>query len=167
MSGWSNPAYQVHGQVITGANQGEQLTFVDIQRTLWSQSDGEPQNTSSDSGDSTPVPLLNPGGANSSGTPPPSPKFTGKLQGDYTWHFSIELPKQVVVPFGNRNEPQVFRLPQTFNERHARASICYDVSLRLNRGKLRADYRYDDWSNIFLFFSIAMSAIVILMSSSL
>ncbi|KAF9563246.1 hypothetical protein CPC08DRAFT_686837 [Agrocybe pediades] len=131
----------VQGQVITGANQGEQLTFVDIQRTVWSQSDGEPQNTSSDSGDSSPLPPTTATNITGNGNAPPSPKFTGKLQGDYTWQFSIDLPKQVVVPFGNRNEPQIFRLPATFNERHTRASVCYNVTLRLNRGKLRTDHR--------------------------
>ncbi|KAF8968091.1 hypothetical protein BDZ97DRAFT_1916318 [Flammula alnicola] len=122
------------GQFITGANQGEQLTFIDISHTLWSQADGEPRNVSSnDARDSSSAP---PGGAAS-----PPTKFSGKLQGDYTWSFSIDLPKQVVVAFGSRDEPQVFTPPQTFNERHTRASISYEVSLRLMRNKLRTDHR--------------------------
>ncbi|KAF8905075.1 hypothetical protein CPB84DRAFT_1845157 [Gymnopilus junonius] len=123
----------VIGQVITGANQGEQLTFINILRTLWSQTEGEPRNTNPDNEDSS-----------LAGTPEAtgsSPKYTGKLQGEYTWHFSIPLPKEVVLPLGSRNEPQVFTPPATFNERHARASVAYEVSLKLTRGKLRPDQK--------------------------
>ncbi|KDR78971.1 hypothetical protein GALMADRAFT_244680 [Galerina marginata CBS 339.88] len=123
----------VTGQVIVGANQGEQLTFIDISQTLWSHFDGEPQNTNSDDGNSSPEGTDVPTGS--------PPKFTGKLQGDYTWQFSIDLPKEVVLPSGPRNQPHVFNPPQTFNERHTRASINYEVSVRFTRGKLRTDHR--------------------------
>ncbi|KAF5326885.1 hypothetical protein D9619_004143 [Psilocybe cf. subviscida] len=119
----------VLGQFITGANQGEQLSFIDISHTLWTQTDGEPRNVNSGDGDSSPT------------TPNPPTKYSGKLVGNYTWSFSIDLPKQVVVPYGKQNEPQIFTPPQTFNERHTRASINYEVSLRLGRNKLRVDHR--------------------------
>ncbi|KIM40547.1 hypothetical protein M413DRAFT_412501 [Hebeloma cylindrosporum] len=119
----------VQGQFITGANEGEQLTFLHISKTLWSQSEGDPRSGNS------------PAGGSSSVAPSTPPKFSGKIQGDYTWPFSIDLPKEVLVPCGNRNEPQVFTLPETFNERHTRASITYDVSVRFVRTKLRADHR--------------------------
>jgi hypothetical protein len=124
---------QAHGQFITGASQGEQLTFVDVSKTLWSQTEGEPTN-------------INPcDGGSSSLTSSAPPKFTGKLQpGDYSWPFSIDLPKEVLVACGNRNEPQVFTLPQTFVERHTRPSIRYEFSVRFTRSKLRGDDRYVD-----------------------
>ena len=103
---------------------------MDVSKTLWSKSEGDPRNVDSHDGSS------------SSGATPTSPKFNGKLQGDYTWHFSIDLPKEVLIPCGNRNEPKVFTLPETFNERHTRASIIYEVSVRFIRNKLRAGHRY-------------------------
>lgn len=45
------------------------------------------------------------------------------------------------MPTGLRKEPHVFNLPQTFSERHTRATISYEVSLKLIRNKLRADHR--------------------------
>ncbi|KAH9481701.1 hypothetical protein JR316_0006228 [Psilocybe cubensis] len=136
----------VRGQVITGAGPNEHLTFVDISRVPWSQSDGEPLNSSSDDGNSTPTPTASttaPATTTSAPSVEPStPKFTGKLQGEYTWPFKVDLPKQVVVLSGGlKGEPQTFALPQTFSERHARASVLYEVSLQLTKGKLRADYR--------------------------
>ena len=118
---------QILGQFITGANQGEQVSFIDIPIVLWSQSDGEPRQAASSDGDSTPAPN--------------SAKFSGKLLGEYTWQFSAELPKEVVMPSGPHNGPQVFHPPQTFNERHTRATISYEISLKLTRNKLRADHR--------------------------
>ena len=103
---------------------------MDISKTLWSQSEGDPSIVNSrDEG-------------SSSVAHPTPPKFNGKLQGNYTWHFSIDLPKEVLIPCGNRNEPKVFTLPETFHERHARASIVYEVSVRFIRNKLRAGHRY-------------------------
>lgn len=94
---------------------------------LWSQADGEPRNASSSDSDSSPLPN--------------SLKFSGKLKGEYTWPFSIDLPKQVVMASGHRREPQVFHPPQTFNERHTRATISYEICLKLLRNKLRIDHR--------------------------
>ncbi|KAF9475101.1 hypothetical protein BDN70DRAFT_996645 [Pholiota conissans] len=117
----------VLGQFITGANQGEQLSFIDITHVIWTQADGEPKHASASDDDSSP--------------PSNSPKFTGKLQGEYTWPFSIDLPKEVVLTVGHRNEHQVFHPPQTFSERHTRATISYEICLKLMRNKLRADHR--------------------------
>jgi len=103
---------------------------MEISKTLWSQSEGDPRNVDSHDG-----------GPSSAATPV-SPKFNGKIQGDYTWPLSIDLPKEVLIPYGNRNEPKVFTLPETFNERHTQASIVYEVSVRFIRNKLRAGRRY-------------------------
>ena len=68
---------------------------------------------------------------------PTPPKFNGKVQGDYTWPFSIDLPKEVLL-----NRKKMYTLPETFNEQQTRAYITYDVSVRFVRNKLRTDYRY-------------------------
>ncbi|RDB25885.1 hypothetical protein Hypma_006734 [Hypsizygus marmoreus] len=110
----------VKGQIITGASPGDQYTFLDIATNLWSQSLGDPRNPSS---------------------VPSDIKFTDKLRGDYCWPFSIPLPREVVLCVGAQNESQTFHLPQTFVERHTRASIQYEVILHLSRSKLRTDHR--------------------------
>lgn len=66
-------------------------------------------------------------------------KYKEKLRGEYQWTFSIPLPKEIVLPAGPKKDPQIFRLPETFIERHTRASVQYDLSLRLARGKLKID----------------------------
>ncbi|CAA7267037.1 unnamed protein product [Cyclocybe aegerita] len=164
---------QIQGQVITGANPNDQLTFIDLTHTLWGPSMGDPRGTTDDAGGtgsaraSTSVDGTPSGSNDSSNTPvssspdssaltaasadtPPvqaaptglPPKFTDKLQGTYTWSFALDLPKEVVVPYGARGEVGVFHPPQTFNERHSRASVVYEIVLRVGRGRLlRGDHR--------------------------
>ncbi|KAJ7455297.1 hypothetical protein B0H11DRAFT_2161071 [Mycena galericulata] len=60
-----------------------------------------------------------------------------KLLGACVWPFSISLPKAVSVKDGSHDT--LFRLPETFLERHTRASISYEISVLVSRGKLRAD----------------------------
>jgi hypothetical protein len=111
-----------------GINPEEQLTFIDISLTLWTQSDGVPKNARA--GDSPP----SQGGG----------KFTGKLKGEYIWPFSIDLQKEVMLPSGvDSNKVDPFTPPQTFNERKTLASINYEISVRVVRGRWKADHRYD------------------------
>ncbi|TFK40192.1 hypothetical protein BDQ12DRAFT_680492 [Crucibulum laeve] len=110
----------LRGLIISGANSGEQFTFLDMTSTLWSQAMGNPNDPPSDS------------------TPE---KYTKKLYGEFTWPYSIPIPKETTVPAGPRDEMQVFRLPQTFLERHTRASIQYEILLRIGRNKLRTDHK--------------------------
>ncbi|KAJ3874995.1 hypothetical protein F5051DRAFT_442826 [Lentinula edodes] len=90
----------------------KQHIFLDYNQTLWSLSDGH---TSSN----------------------------GKLQGAHDWPFSVRLPKEVTLTIGSKDAPrvEVFHLPQTFVERHARASIQYEVIARFSRGLLKTDHR--------------------------
>ncbi|KAJ3852567.1 hypothetical protein EV368DRAFT_82394 [Lentinula lateritia] len=90
----------------------KQHIFLNYNQTLWSLSDGH--------------------------TSP-----NGKLQGVHDWPFSVHLPKEVSLTIGSKDAPQVevFRLPQTFMERHARASIQYEVIARFSRGLLKTDHR--------------------------
>ncbi|KAJ3830098.1 hypothetical protein EV361DRAFT_382627 [Lentinula raphanica] len=70
-------------------------------------------------------------------------KSESRLQGQYDWPFSLHLPKEVTMTVGTKDVPRVdvFRLPQTFMERHARASIHYEIVARFARGLLKTDYR--------------------------
>ncbi|KAJ6531970.1 hypothetical protein B0H19DRAFT_1273145 [Mycena capillaripes] len=59
-----------------------------------------------------------------------------KLLGACVWPFSIPLPKAVSLKDG---DDTLYRLPETFLERHTQASISYEISVLVSRGKLRAD----------------------------
>ena len=142
---------------------------------LWSQTLGDPRNTASSfrpQASSYTLSSGRPRSGGARGVSPPSttpsppaidsnssptspaviasaglpPKFTGKFpEGEYTWEFSIHLPRDVVLPSGPpHNEPQVFHPPQTFNERHTRGSIVYETSVKFSRNKLfTTDSRWD------------------------
>ncbi|KAK7033273.1 hypothetical protein R3P38DRAFT_3504025 [Favolaschia claudopus] len=99
------------GHLITGINP---VTFIDVTNTLWSRSMGDPRNPSSD-------------GSNS--------KWNEKLKGNYVWPFSVSLPPTITIG------SEVYRLPESFSERHTRAQIEYEVSVKFMRGKLRSDHR--------------------------
>ncbi|KAJ6576648.1 hypothetical protein DFH09DRAFT_1361547 [Mycena vulgaris] len=107
----------VKGQIITGATAREMVAFIDLPITLWSRSMGDPRQPGSNRNN----------------------KWNEKLRGKYVWPFSISMPRTVSLPFCGRDE--VFRLPQTFFERHTRARIEYEVSVRFTRPKLRSDHR--------------------------
>lgn len=118
---------QAYGRIVTGPSSIENFTFVNVSSTLWSPVMGNPRLLSvSDS---------------ATDTNPSTAKFTNKLEGEYTWDFSLDLPKEVIIPYGRRNEPHVFTLPQTFYERHSRVSVAYEVAIRIVRGKLKEDHR--------------------------
>ncbi|KAJ8494406.1 hypothetical protein ONZ45_g13242 [Pleurotus djamor] len=61
-----------------------------------------------------------------------------KLQGSSKWPFSMPLPKVVSLPTAS-GVPLVCAMPETFMERGMMASIQYEITLRIARGKLRAD----------------------------
>ncbi|KAF8206243.1 hypothetical protein K438DRAFT_1756332 [Mycena galopus ATCC 62051] len=109
-------ALSIRGQIITGATPSEMVTFIDLPMTLWSRSMGDPRN---------------PGAGGD--------KWSEKLKGTYVWPFSISLPPTVSLPFAGRD--QVFRLPETFFERHTRGQIEYEVAVRFTRAKLRSDHK--------------------------
>ncbi|KAJ7170803.1 hypothetical protein C8R43DRAFT_944646 [Mycena crocata] len=106
----------IKGRIITGATPSEMVCFLDLPTTLWSRSMGNPRN---------------PGGE----------KWSEKLSGKYVWPFSISMPPTVSLSSGRRELEEVFRLPQTFFERHTRAQVEYEVAVRFTRTKLRSDYR--------------------------
>ncbi|TFK27773.1 hypothetical protein FA15DRAFT_665995 [Coprinopsis marcescibilis] len=115
----------VKGSLISIENSGDQqLFFLNVQKTIWSPAMGDPYPSQE--------------------SPNSSPSTVGhasRLSGSYEWQFSVDLPREVVLPYGPRKQLGVFKLPQTFMERHARATICYEVALRIRRGRLKPDYR--------------------------
>ncbi|KAF8896106.1 hypothetical protein BD779DRAFT_1433414 [Infundibulicybe gibba] len=54
-----------------------------------------------------------------------------------SWDISIPLPKSISLP----GDAHSSRLPETFLERHTRASVQYDLTIHISRGKLRSDSR--------------------------
>lgn len=110
-------AMKVTGRIITGAGASDAYTFLDLTVPLWSKATGDSRTPSPQQGQNT----------------------SNKLQGSCSFPFSIALPKAVGVPAHPGAAPQIFKLPETFLERHTRASIQYDLTLRISRGKLRAD----------------------------
>ncbi|KAG6862471.1 hypothetical protein C0995_000017 [Termitomyces sp. Mi166 len=105
------------GQIVTGANATKHITFLDITQTLWSKKKAEnfPYNL------------------------PINRNRSQRLSGDHCWPFSITFPKEVRLPSRRNHVPEIFRLPESFNERNIRASVQYSIHLRLTRGKFRAD----------------------------
>ncbi|KAE9405202.1 hypothetical protein BT96DRAFT_955390 [Gymnopus androsaceus JB14] len=104
----------VRGRLITGPRSDETVTFMTVMHPIWARSADTPR------------------------TPSPSEGTSGsKLFGDCVWSFSIPLPKTVSV--GKSGSDAQFRLPETFSERELGASVQYDLTIHVSRGKLRAD----------------------------
>ncbi|KAJ3739216.1 hypothetical protein DFH05DRAFT_1514389 [Lentinula detonsa] len=102
----------VRGRVITGPRSDETVTFLTILHPIWARSADTPR------------------------TPSPSEGANGtKLFGNCIWSFSIPLPKTVAV---GKSGAQ-FRLPETFSERYLAASVQYDLTIHVSRGKFRTD----------------------------
>ncbi|KAF9068961.1 hypothetical protein BDP27DRAFT_1522613 [Rhodocollybia butyracea] len=102
----------VRGRIITGPRADETVTFLTIIHPIWARSTETPR------------------------TPSPSEGVSGtKLFGDCVWNFSIPLPKKVSVGKSNMQ----YRLPETFSERDLAASVQYDLTIHISRGKLRSD----------------------------
>ena len=137
----------------------EEFSFVKIPYLLWSQDMGDPRTRakkySPPREDVNPPARIkshtnsaahrpNPKNAASVSTPASSPqKFTSKLpEGTYFFDFSFELPTEATLPVwnGRSKEKVVYRLPQTFNEKHTTGNVSYYVELKLIKsGLLRAD----------------------------
>ncbi|KAJ7461181.1 hypothetical protein FB451DRAFT_1269147 [Mycena latifolia] len=66
-----------------------------------------------------------------------SRKTSGLRIGRCVWPFSIPLPSEVTV--ASRGRSSIFRLPETFMERHTRVSVVYEVSVVISRGMFRTD----------------------------
>ncbi|KAF9529301.1 hypothetical protein CPB83DRAFT_853046 [Crepidotus variabilis] len=123
--------------MVTGPTESDQVIFLDIVHPLWSQSVGDPRHTATSFTSWSPDPfraMMDP--------------FNGKLpEGVYVWHFTIELPKYVVVPVGS-DRPQTFKLPPSFVEKNVGATIVYDVTAKLTTNSLlrtthRTTAKYD------------------------
>lgn len=97
-----------------------------------------------------------------------SKKYEGKFTGKYSWPFSFPFPSDLaqseigsstypISPSTTRSPPSAqcpsdpkgietgsgvstrFALPQTFSEREAKASVHYELVLRMTHGMLRSD----------------------------
>ncbi|KAJ7476345.1 hypothetical protein B0H11DRAFT_2032019 [Mycena galericulata] len=57
--------------------------------------------------------------------------------GHHTWPFAVPIPSEVSI--AHDGSSATFRLPESFLERHTRATVLYDISVVVSRGFLRAD----------------------------
>jgi hypothetical protein len=102
----------IRGRIITGPRPDETVTFMTVIHPIWARSADTPR------------------------TPSPSEGASGsKLFGSCVWSFSIPLPRTATV---GKSGAQ-FRLPETFSERDLGASIQYDLTVHVSRGKFRGD----------------------------
>ena len=94
--------------------------FLSISKIVWSRFMGDPRRY---------IP---------SATPSP---YNEKLNGDYSWPFSIKLPRSVKVPSKTtlKGVLDTVVLPATFLEKRSRASVQYDIHLEIKRGRFRSD----------------------------
>ncbi|ESK95334.1 hypothetical protein Moror_3906 [Moniliophthora roreri MCA 2997] len=104
----------ITGRIVTGARTDDTHTFLNITHPIWSKSPEAPR---------TPSPSE---GASSS-----------KLSGHCVFPISISLPR-VVCPGNSGVE---YQLPETFTEAETHATVQYELTLHISRGKLRADNR--------------------------
>ena len=88
------------------------FSFLEIKKELWTSQHGH---QSADSGG-----------------------FKQGVAGEFSWPFSIELPKTVHV-HGDKNE---YPLPPTFGVRKGRAAVSYEVTATVTHGLLSAEHSY-------------------------
>lgn len=105
----------ITGRVITGSHSSGSFTFLNQSSTIWSKSGGFQRSQSSFDGTSS-----------------------SKLRGTCKWPLSLSLPRKVNVT-NSHGDTDCYPLPETFLERQMSASIQYDFTLLIGRGKLRTD----------------------------
>lgn len=108
---------QVRGRIITTITEEGSYTFLDHPVTVWSKVHGDPRHASSTQ----------------------NIKHEGRLTpGEYSWPFSFAFPITVNLP-GEGGLVVEHQVPQTFLERSTRATVQYELVLRIGRGTLRPD----------------------------
>ncbi|KAJ7707460.1 hypothetical protein B0H17DRAFT_1032757 [Mycena rosella] len=109
----------IRGSIVAGALPQDRLCFLDATTPLWLKGTANPRESPSEA----------------------APHYDGRLSGDYCWPFSIVLPKEVTLtnPEEKHGTPRTYHLPQTFLERTARASVCYELFVNIARSTFRVD----------------------------
>lgn len=65
------------------------------------------------------------------------------LQDGCIWPIAINLPEKVSMECGVDKQPEMFSLPQTFNDRYIHATTRYELSMKITRsGLLRSNDMY-------------------------
>jgi len=65
-------------------------------------------------------------------------KFNAKLEGTYSWPFSIPFPTEISIPHRNGTQ-RVIPTPQSFLERNVNANIQYQVVVHMTHGLFKAN----------------------------
>ncbi|VDB85673.1 unnamed protein product [Peniophora sp. CBMAI 1063] len=63
----------------------------------------------------------------------------GKISGTYSWTFSINIPREVVIPGNAQTPPRSYPLPPRFSERGSQAHIDYRIVVSVRRRRFSAD----------------------------
>ncbi|KAJ3778086.1 hypothetical protein FB446DRAFT_27830 [Lentinula raphanica] len=100
------------GRVLTGRTSDAVCTFLDIRETLWTEESG-----------------------------PLETHTTPTNGGDYSWPYSLVLPKDVVISQVDGEKEQAFPLPHTFAEPGVPARVQYELEVFLRQGKWKRNRR--------------------------
>ena len=66
----------------------------------------------------------------------------GKISGTYSWSFSINVPREVVIPGTAQTPEKSYPLPPRFSERGSQAHIDYRIVVSVRRRRFSADSTY-------------------------
>ncbi|KAJ7051374.1 hypothetical protein C8F01DRAFT_1175192 [Mycena amicta] len=121
----------IRGEVLGGTpgeGNGIPIVFLELKKTLWSSSEGDPN------------------------VPATKPSASGlKLKGDYNWPFSIELPTEIT------KGGKTYRLPHSFGTGKGYFSLQYVVELHIVRPKFHLG-RDEKLPVIFTYFTLNQAA---------
>ncbi|KAF5391525.1 hypothetical protein D9757_002501 [Collybiopsis confluens] len=102
----------LRGRVLTGRSSDGVFTFLNLHDTLWSGELGDLQAHKDPTGEY-----------------------------DYSWPFSLALPKDVVVSPGNDGRSRTFPLPHTFVESGIPARVLYQLVVSVKQSKWKRNRR--------------------------
>ncbi|KAF6749008.1 hypothetical protein DFP72DRAFT_553185 [Ephemerocybe angulata] len=113
----------LRGRYITGFLEEGAFVFLNQVTPIWDKNAGDPR-------------LPHPSPLDFDGSK--KTKFNAKLEGSYTWPFSLHFPTEIVLP--TRSGPQqVIQTPQSFLERGIGANIQYQLVMHITHGMFKAN----------------------------
>ena len=126
---WIYFKFQIRGHsFLTGY---EAKNFLLLSETLWDSSMGDPRTV---------------GYFISKGQ-----RYSGKLDGQYTWRFSIELPRRLSLTSRQERELKIKdgeRMPPSFGSRGAKPCVYYELTVEVKRHSFWCDNRWDRFHRV-------------------
>jgi hypothetical protein len=111
--------HKLRGHFVTGFLEEGTYTFLNQVVTIWDKNAGDPRMPH-------PSPLDFDGSKKT--------KFNAKLEGSYSWPFSIHFPTEIILPSRNGSSQQVVQTPQSFLERGIGANVQYQLVMHITHG---------------------------------